>query len=165
MVDTGNQFALGTRDSVVGNAQSGSTFVAYNSGNRLGAALLDFGGNLFLGAVPDTVGGLAIVIPYPLAAYREWIGGIVSVDSSHNSRLTNFDGACYYISVVVLQLIPYSLAGGIGVNLGWAYLRPAPYYVGKKWLCLPKEAVLDVLRIYVIGVPLFLEASLVEFVT
>jgi hypothetical protein len=62
-------------------------------------------------------------------------------------------------------LIPYSLAGGIGVNLGGAYLRPAPYYVGKKWLCLPKEAILDVLRIYVIGVPLFLEASLVEFVT
>ena len=165
MVNSGNQFALSTRDSVVGSAQNSSTLVAYDSGNRLGAAFLDFGSNLLLGAVPQTVGGLAIVIPYPLAAYSGWIGGIVSIDSNHNSRLTNPDDARYYISVIILQLIPYSLAGGAGVNLGWAYLRPSPYYVGKKWLGLPKEAVLDVFRIYIVIVPLFLVASLVEFLT
>jgi uncharacterized membrane protein SpoIIM required for sporulation len=66
---------------------------------------------------------------------------------------------------MILQLIPYSLAGGAGVNLGWAYLRPSPYYVGKKWLGFPKEAVLDVFRIYIVIVPLFLVASLVEFLT
>jgi len=38
MVDAGNQFALATRDSVVGNAQNSSILVAYNHGNRLGAA-------------------------------------------------------------------------------------------------------------------------------
>jgi len=165
MVNSGNQFALSTRDSVVGSAQKSSILVLYNSGNRLGAAFLDFGSNLLLGAVPQTVGGLAIVIPYPLAAYSGWIGGIVSVDSNHTSRLANTDAARYYISVMVLQLIPYSLAGGAGVNLGWAYLRPSPYYLGKKWLGLPKEAVLDVFRIYIVIVPLFLVASLVEFLT
>jgi hypothetical protein len=131
----------------------------------LNAAFLDFGSNLLLGAVPQTLGGLGVVFPYPLTAYRGWIGGIVSVDANHHSRLSNFDDARYYVSVMVLQLVPYSLAGGAGVNLGWALWRPAPYYNGRKWFGVPKEAVLDVLRIYVIVVPLFLFASLVEFLT
>ena len=165
MVDTGNQFALNTRDNVVSGAQNSSVLTAYDSGDRLGAAFLDFGSNLLLGGVPQTVSGLGVVFPYPLAAYRGWIGGIVSVDGNHVSRLSNFDGARYYLSVLILQLIPYSLAGGAGVNLGWAYLRPASYYKGKKWLGLPREAVLDVFRIYIVIVPLFLVASLVEFLT
>jgi hypothetical protein len=47
--------------------------------------------------------------------------------------------------------------------VGLAYLRPKPYYQGDKWLGIPKEAIRDVLRIYVLVVPLFLVASLWEF--
>jgi hypothetical protein len=163
MVHSGNQFAVSTRDNVVSSAQNSTILVAYRSGNRLGAAFLDFGSNLLLGAAPQTLGGLGVLPPYVLAAYRGWIGGIVSIDSNHKSRLANPDSARYYASVLVLQLIPYSLTGGAGVNLGWAYLRPALHYRGDKWLGLPKEAILDVFRIYALSVPLFFVASLVEF--
>ncbi len=165
MVNSGNQFAVSYRDSVVANAQNTPILIAYNRGGRLQAALLDFGSNLFLGAVPQTLGGIVVVLPYPVAAYRGWIGGIVSIDGSHNSRLVNPAQANYYLSILILQLIPYSLAGGAGVNLGLAYFRPKPYYSGDKWLGMPKEAVLDVLRIYVLVLPLFLVASLIEFLT
>jgi hypothetical protein len=65
MVDTGNQFALNARDNVVSDAQSSSVLTAYDSGNRLGAAFFDFGSNLILGGVPQTVSGLGVVFPYP----------------------------------------------------------------------------------------------------
>ncbi len=164
MVDTGNKFALSTRDSVVASAASTDpASIALQHGNSVEAALIDFSRNLGLGAVPSTLGGMAIVIPFPVAAYRGWIGGIVSVNANHVSRLASPGQALYYISVVVLQLIPYSLAGGAGVTLGAAYLRPKPYHIGAKWPGLPREAVLDVLRVYVLVIPLFLVASLVEF--
>ena len=137
--------------------------IALQEGAPLKAALLDFARNLLLGAVPDTVGGLAVVFPYGTAAYRGWVGGIVSVDSAHVSRLADPREAIYYIVTLILQLIPYSLAGGIGVNLGLAYLRPRPWYQGDKWYIFPKEAVLDTLRVYILIVPLFLVASLWEF--
>jgi hypothetical protein len=37
------------------------------------AALLDFERNLLLGAVTQTVGRLAVILPYPTAAYRGWV--------------------------------------------------------------------------------------------
>ncbi len=83
--------------------------------------------------MPNTVGGLAVVIPYPVIAYRGWIGGIVSVNNAHISRLVEPNQAFYYLSVLTLQIIPYSLAGGAGVNLGLAYLRPKRYSGEKKW--------------------------------
>jgi hypothetical protein len=44
--------------------------------------------------------------------------------------------------------------------------RPAEYYQGQKWLGIfPKEVLLDVARIYVLVVPLFLIASLWEFLS
>ena len=49
------------------------------------------------------------------------------------------------------------------MNLGIAAFRPRPFYQGDKWLGLPKEALRDVLRIYLLVVPLFLIASLWEF--
>jgi hypothetical protein len=54
---------------------------------------------------------------------------------------------------------------GAGVNLGVAYFRPRPYYQSEKWLGMPKEAILDVFRIYTLVVPLFLVASLWEFLS
>ena len=166
MAHAGNRFALSQRDNLVSRAmQKDPAAIAYQRGNRLGAALLDFGRNLFLGGVPQTVGGLAIVLPYPVAAYRGWVGGIVSVDRRHASRLARRRAAAYYFIVLLLQLVPYSLAGGAGVNLGLAYLRSRHEGGVERWLGLPKEALRDVLRIYLLVVPLFLIASLWEFLS
>jgi Stage II sporulation protein M len=125
--------------------------------------VLDFLRNLLLGAVPSTIGGLAIVIPYPVAIYRGWVGGIVSVDSAHHSRLATPSDAIYFVVTVILQLIPYILAADAGINLGLAYLRPRPCYSDSRWHGFPIEALRDVARTYVLIVPLFLIASLWEF--
>jgi len=90
MVHFGNEFALSYRDSLAANARANDpAAIALRKGDKISAALLDLGRNLLLGAVPETVGGIAVVPPYPLAAYRGWVGGIVSVDDDHASRLTN----------------------------------------------------------------------------
>jgi uncharacterized membrane protein SpoIIM required for sporulation len=162
MVHASNSFAVSFRDSLVTQAQTSPVLEALHKDDRLRAALLDFGGNLYA-AVADTLGGLGLVFPFPFIAYRGWVGGIVSIDSAHASRLANHQEALYYLTTLVLQLIPYALSGGAGVNMGLALWRPKPYYAGPKWLTIPSEAVRDVLRIYLIVVPLFLLASLWEF--
>ncbi len=164
MVHLGNPFALDYRDRLVGDAQGSSITVAYRQGDGLRAAVLDFEGNL-VGAVSNTLGGLGVIFPYPLIVYRGWVGGIVSVDGAHASRLANPSQAAYYLSVLLLQLIPYSLATGAGVNVGLSLWRLPVYYAGKKWLGVPREAVRDALRIYALVVPLFLLASLWEFLS
>jgi len=163
MVHSGNEFALSYRDNLVANARANPALIALEEGDRFRAAVLDFSQNLLLGAVPTTLGGLAVVVPYPVAAHRGWVGGIVSVNNAHISRLADSSSATYYISVLILQLIPYSLTGGAGVNLGLAYFHPQASYQGEKWIGMPKEAVRDLLRIYILAVPLFLIASLFEF--
>ena len=162
MVHTGNTFALTYRDKIVSNAQSSPILVALHQNDRLRAAVLDFAGNLF-GAMANTIAGLGVVVAYPIVAHRGWIGGIVSIDSAHVSRLADSKEAAYYLITLVLQLVPYSMSGGAGVNLGLAYLRPKADYQGDKWMGIPKEAIRDVLRIYLLVVPLFLLASLWEF--
>jgi hypothetical protein len=90
MVHSGNRFALGYRDRIVGKAmQSKPSALALQRGNKTTGALLDFTGNLFLGAVPQTISGLGIVPPYYFALFRGWVGGIVSVSDDHRSRLAN----------------------------------------------------------------------------
>ena len=125
MVDFHVQFALDYRDQLVNQAYNGSnaTINALQSGNRLPAALSDFSGNLFLGALPNTIAGVGIITAYPLAAYRGWIGGIVSVDQQHLSRLAQPSEAIYYLATLLLQLVPYSLAGGAGVMLGLSFYK------------------------------------------
>jgi hypothetical protein len=113
--------------------------------------------------------GLGVVLPYPVAAYRGWVGGIVSVDGQHRSRLREPREAVYYVLVVVLQSIPYALAGGAGVRVGLAlWPRQAPAS-DRRWLGMPlaplREALRDVARIYALAAPLLLLASLVEFLT
>jgi hypothetical protein len=162
MVHSGNTFALGYGDRLVERAHAADpASLALASGQRFQAAAWDFGRNLLLGAVPETVGGLAIVLPYLAAGYRGWIGGIVSVDRTHISRFRGPAERRYYLVTMVLQLIPYSLAGGAGVSLGLAYLRGCR--PGSRWLGLPRAAVQDVLRIYLVVVPLFAIASAWEF--
>jgi uncharacterized membrane protein SpoIIM required for sporulation len=65
---------------------------------------------------------------------------------------------------LILQLISYTLAGGMGINLGLAWLRPRACWQGDTWLGLPKKALRGTLRVYVVIVPWFLFAALWEFV-
>jgi hypothetical protein len=166
MVHAGSTFALNARNQLVNSAQQESPRLAANQGDNLKAALLDFAGNLVIGAVPKTVSGLGIIFPYPLVAYQGWVGGIVSAGGNGASRFDDPRSAFYYLLTIVLQLIPYSLATGAGVNAGISMFRPQPYYQGQKWLSIfPKEALLDILRIYSWVVPIFLVASLWEFLS
>lgn len=162
MVDLGSTFALERRDAIVGSAQTGEVLVADRDGDHVRAALLDFAQNLGLGGVTSTVLGIGVVLAYPVVAYRGWVGGIVSVDAKHESRLGDPARAIYYLVTLVLQLIPYSVAGGMGVYLGvgsWrAMRRPVD-----AWLGLPKDRLRDVALAYLVIAPLFLIASLFEF--
>jgi len=162
MVHTGSQFAISYHDKIVADAQSSPITNALDRNERLEAALLDFGGNL-VAVCSSTLGGLGVVFPYPFMAYRGWIGGIVSLDASHASRLVEPKEARYYLTALMLQLIPSILGAGAGVNLGLSLYRPKPDYRGEQWLGLPKEALRDVLRIYSLVLPLLLIASLWEF--
>lgn len=163
MVGTGSAFALERRDEVVLAAQSSEINQADRGGDHLRAAVLDFAANLALGGVTSTLFGLAVVGSYPIVAYRGWIGGIVSVDARHESRLADPGRATYYLMTLVLQLIPYSIAGGMGVYVGvdaWRALRkPRP----DMWLGFSKGRLRDVALAYVVVIPLFLVASLWEF--
>ncbi len=167
MVHAHSAFALSQGDKIVGQAvASDPAMGAAMKGFPVRAALFDFAGNLGRGAIPTTVMGLGIVIPFPVAAYRGWIGGIVSVDGDHKSRLSSWREASYYLGVLALQLIPYSIAGGAGVRLGLGFVLPKSrwgYGSSRQWLSIPLNGVWDVFRIYVLVVPLFLGASLVEF--
>lgn len=167
MVHEGNSFALDYRDKLVGDAaQHDPAAIANIEGNNVRAALLDFSGNLVMGAIPKTIAGGSIVFAYPLVLYQGWIGGIVSVRGDHTSRLNSPRPAFYYLLTLILQIVPYSLAVGAGVNAGIALIRPAVYYQGGKWWRIfPKESIRDVVRIYVFVVPLFLAASFWEFLS
>jgi hypothetical protein len=167
MVHTGNTFALTYRDQLVSEAvQHNPASIAANQGDNVRAALWDFAGNLVLGALPKTISGMGIIFPYPPVAYQGWVGGIVSVRGDHTSRLSDPRSALYYLLTLLLQVIPYSLGIGAGVNVGIALFRPPVAYQGAKWLNLfPKEAVRDLLRIYILVVGLFLMASFWEFLS
>jgi len=156
MVHSENRFALSYRDNLISKAQTGAVLT---QNNPLIQSLTDFGGNS-LGAVLDTILGLGVVLPYPSVVYRGWVGGIVSVDSNHQSRLTDFKKAAYYFSVVFLQLLGYSLAAGAGIHAGLSVFRARPANAGFMWFRVPKDALRDILLIYIVAVPIFLIASL-----
>lgn len=161
MVHSGNDFALTYRDQLVAEAQNGTVLT---QPTPTAIAIADFFGNL-QGAVVDALGGLGVIFSFPLIAYRGWVGGIVSVDGSHVSRLLDPGSGVYYLSVLVLQLSGYTLAAGAGINTGLSLWRPRPMYSGEKWLSIPKEAWRDLLRIFVLVIPILLLASLWEFLS
>jgi hypothetical protein len=167
MVHERNSFALNYRDRLVGDAmQHDPAAIANKEGSSVNAALMDFAGNLVLGAIPKTIAGGSVILPYPLVLYQGWIGGIVSVRGDHTSRLNDPRSACYYLLALLLQIVPYSLAVGAGVNVGMSLFRAAAYYQGEKWARIfPKESIRDLGRIYVFVVPLFLVASFWEFLS
>jgi hypothetical protein len=64
MSHSGNHFALNYRDKIVGQSlKTNKASENYQKGNGFTAALYDFEGNLFLGAVPQTVLGFTVIMP------------------------------------------------------------------------------------------------------
>jgi hypothetical protein len=167
MSHTGNNFALACRDKIVGQAlETDKASINYQKGNNFSAAVIDFGGNLFLVAVPQTFIGLGIVIPYFSTAIQGWIGGIVSIDSEHKSRFKHFKSTFYYFFVLLLQYIPFSLAIGAGIKCG------VDFYNNNKltgWMIwkykIQKASLIDLGLIYILAVPLFFIASCFEFIS
>jgi hypothetical protein len=69
MAQAGNRIALARRDKTVQKAlASDKASIAYQSGNPATALALDFAGNLFYAAIPQTVAGLGVILPYFSAA-------------------------------------------------------------------------------------------------
>ncbi len=166
MVHAGSSHALDYRDRLVARAQAQDrASIEYRQGHLVKAALWDFMMNTTVGAVPQTITGLTVVSPYAFAAYRGWVGGIVSVDKEHKSRFRSVRSGAYYLITLILQLIPYSLAGGIGVHLGLSYFKRFNHYTSEKILGYPQDALKDVAIVYCLIVPLFLIASLWEFLS
>jgi hypothetical protein len=166
MVHAGNRLAISYRDRIVGRALAGDPAArALSGGHRARAAIIDFGRNLLLGALPQTISGLAIVPPYFIGAFRGWVGGIVSIDGNHRSRLASAPQRNYYLGVLILQMLPFSLTGGAGVHLGLScYRKWRDSGLPRRWnLLMPRAALVDVAWIYALSVPLFLLASSVEF--
>jgi hypothetical protein len=170
MVHTGNSFALRQRDRIVNSAQGSSVIVSLATGDRAKAALLDTAGHLWA-SVGATLAGSVVVPAGGLAFYRGWVGGIVSVDDGHRSRLTNASMASYYLVTVLLQSVPYILAVGAGISIGLALLGPYfglnLHYGGPSiWphsLRIPRQPVTDALWIYMVTLPLMFIASVFEF--
>jgi len=109
---------------------------------------------------------MSVVMPYPFVAYQGWVGGIVSVRGDRSSRFDNFRSSVYYLLTLFLQILGYSLTIGAGVNVGISLFKPISDYRGKKLFSFfPKEALLDLIRIYALSIPIFLIGSLWEFLS
>jgi hypothetical protein len=165
LASSGWPFAVNQRDSIVSGAQTNPITVEHQQGNHLIAALLDFGANTGLGAIPTSIIGLTVIGPFPIAAYRGWVGGIVSIDSSHHSRLATPSGAIYYLVTIILQLIGYVLTMGAGVHVGWSAwkIRHDTSVRSLAGVRIPSTALRDAGYIYIVAVPVFLIGSLWEF--
>jgi hypothetical protein len=86
--------------------------------------------------------------------------------SSRSTRATRAVSATrrgYYLVTLLLQLIPYSIAGGMGVQLGVDAWRAVKTPRPDTWLGLPTDRLRDVAHAYVLITPLFLVAALWEF--
>lgn len=165
MVHNGNNFALSYRDKIVGHAiKSDKASINAQRGNDFSAALIDFGENLFLGAIPQTLMGFSVVIPYVTVSGQGWVGGIVSVDSNHKSRLINFKSALYYFLVLLLQWIPYSLAIGAGIKCGIDFYNNNKMHGWSiRKYTIRKSSLIELGYIYLLVIPLLLIASCFEF--
>lgn len=165
MVHSGNSFALAYGDKIIGNVNTNdNASMNYNKGNRVKAGLIDFSGNLFIGSIPQSLSGLGVIFPFFTTAYQGWIGGIVSVDNSHQSRLKKTKSALYYSIVILLQFIPYSLTIGAGLALG---IKTYKLNKNRKLFeyRLDKSGLKDLFNIYLLAIPMFFFASCFEFLS
>ena len=112
LAHSSNRYSFDYRDKLIGKAISESAILRLlQHGHSLTAAALDATGNAAAGFF-SLLAGYWPPAGYWVAAYRGLIGGIVSVDDNHHSRLATPFGAFYYLTTLLLQLLPYSLAGG-----------------------------------------------------
>lgn len=165
LASAGWQPAVSQRDSVVDTAQTSSILRADRNGDHITAAFLDFASNTVLAAIPTTITGLTVIGPFPIAAYRGWVGGIVSIDANHRSRLFTPNAAVYYLVTMILQLTGFVLTMGAGVHVGLSAWRarndPSVRKVGG--FPVVSSAVADAGYLYLIALPAFLAGSLWEF--
>lgn len=167
MSHSGNSFALSSRDKIVGQVvKTDNASINYQEGKKFSAAINDFEGNLLLGAVPQTLLGFGIIVPYFTVFKQGWVGGIVSIDSDHKSRFKHFKSAFYYLFVLLLQFISYSLAIGAGIKCGIDFYN---YNKLKGWMILKyriqRESLVDLGLVYIPVIPLFFTASCFEFLS
>ena len=166
MVHSGSRVALSRRDAIVEQAMSHRASVEYRAGRRIQAAVADAAANFGQAALPQTVAGLTVVIPYLTVAHQGWIGGIVSVDGDHVSRLGSMPGGAYYLGVLLLQFLPFSLCIGGGIRCGVALYAQNRETGWRLWRYrLPRAIVADLLYTVGASVPLFLIASAFEFLS
>lgn len=166
MVHAGSRSALSRRDAIVGRAASDRASVEHRAGRRTRAALADAAANFGLAALPQTVAGLTVVLPYLTVARQGWIGGIVSVDGRHASRLRSVRGAAYYLGVLLLQFLAFSLCIGGGVRCGVALYGENRQVGWRFWRYRVARSTLgDLLRVVGASIPLFLLASSFEFLS
>ena len=167
MAHAGNTVALAQRDSIVHRAvTSDRASIAHRSGDQRSAIVADFTGNLLYAAIPQTIAGLAVVLPYISVARQGWVGGIVSVDGAHRSRFRSVRATAYYFLVLLLQFTAFSLSIGAGVRCGvelYRRNRDVGWQVSR--FRLPRESLVDVGCVYAVSVPLFLVASAFEFLS
>ena len=165
MAHGGNRFALSRRDAIVQHAVANDkASIDYASGRRVRAALTDAAANFGLSALPQTIGGLAVVLPYFTTAYQGWVGGIVSVDSLHRSRLRTARGAAYYLGVLALQFLAFSLCIGGGVQFGLALYAENGKTDWRFWRYRVRRSTFgDLVCVVGSSIPLFLIASFFEF--
>jgi len=166
MVHTGSRFALARRDAIVASAAKDKASLDYRAGRRTQAALADAVANFGLAALPQTIAGLTIVVPYLTVSYQGWVGGIVSVDGRHVSRLRPARRAAYYLGVLLLQFLAFSLCIGGGIRCGVALYDQNRQVGWRFWRYrLAREPLEDLLCVICLSIPLFLLASSFEFLS
>ena len=166
-VHAGNRAALARRDAMVARALAHDRSSRdYGAGHRLRAAAEDAAANFGLAALPQAALGLTVALPFATVAWQGWDGGLVSVDARHASRLRTARGAAYYVGVLLLQFLAFSLPIGAGVRCGVALYR-ANRDVG--WHLagyrVDRSALFDLGCVVASSLPLFLVASAVEFLS
>lgn len=163
----GNNFALSYRDKIVGQAiKTDKASINYQNHNNFKAAVIDFSQNLFFGAIPQTLTGFSVVIPYVTVSMQGWIGGIVSVDYKHQTRFTNFKTTFYYFLVLILQFMPYSLAIGAGIKCGIDFYNNNKEHSWLFWKYrIQKTSLINLGLVYLLVIPLFFIASCYEFLS
>jgi hypothetical protein len=166
MAHAGSRVALSRRDAVVERAAGDASTVQYRAGRRGRAALADAAANFVFAALPQTVAGLTIVLPYITVAHQGWVGGIVSVDRDHASRLRSVPGATYYLGVLLLQFLAFSLCIGGGIRCGVDLYARNRQVQWRFWRYrLARAPVADMLYTIAASIPLFLIASAFEFLS